>query len=128
MVALVSVLIKGVLMFRLPWRSKIQPGFRVTRVNVIESDEGFSVELLPPGGLTCPDLKYTQGDKTLIMHTELCGISPYFLVIFPDSIKNWNSPYNEELIDESTRKLIIENVRRAFAAKGQKIAVHGIDD
>ena len=67
--------------------------FKIPRVNVIESDEGFSVEVLVPNGL-----KYTEGDKTLSVFSE-------FLVgraasgFDRSSIKNWDSG---EPIDKET--------------------------
>jgi hypothetical protein len=96
--------------------------FKIPRVNVIESDEGFSVEII-----SRTDLRYTQGDKTLIVDSEiLASTSPFFLVIFPDSIQSWDPPHEGEPIDKATRKSIIDNICRAFAFKGQRIKVHDI--
>ena len=93
--------------------------FRIPRVNVVESDEGFSVEVM---GRT--RLRYTQGDKTLLVDCEIQAYgSPIAIVIFKSSIQNWGPPYDKDLIDNATRDIIIDNIRRAFAFEGHKIDV-----
>lgn len=93
--------------------------FKVPKVNVIESDEGFSIEVLGRTGL-----RYTQGDKTLFVDSEIQAFgSPISLVISKSSIRSWDTPYDRELIDDATRDIIVDNIRRAFAFKGHKIDV-----
>lgn len=89
----------------------------VIRNNVIQSDEGFSVELLGYRGLL-----YTEGSKTLKIDSEIL-YGPSDLVLYKDSIKFWKPPYDNEIIDEGKREAIIENVRRAFRFRGYEIAV-----
>ena len=91
--------------------------FRIPRANVIESDEGFSVEILGLAGL-----KYTENDKTLDVDSEiLTGQSG--LGIYKDSIQFWNSPNNDEAIDETERERIVDNIKRAFKFRGFEIDV-----
>jgi hypothetical protein len=88
--------------------------FKIPRVNVIESDEGFSVEVLGRVGL-----KYAQGDKTLFVDSEVL-VGRRALGINGSSIKNWDSG---EPIDKETRKIIIDNIVQAFAWDGTIIDV-----
>lgn len=100
-------------MFRRPRRFGIIPIF-----NIIESDEGFSVETTGRTGL-----RYNQGNKTLFVNSEKLATKHPSLVISERSIQNWNPPYDEEPIDDTARKLIVENIRRAFDSQGIDIEV-----
>jgi hypothetical protein len=91
--------------------------FVIPRVNVIQSDEGFSVEVLGRTGLL-----YTEGSKSLDIDSEVLA-GPSGLGIYRNSIKSWNPPHNNEPIDESKHDAIVENIRRAFRFQGLEIAV-----
>jgi hypothetical protein len=82
--------------------------FDIPRVNVIRSDEGFSVEVLDRTGLL-----YTEGSKSVGIDSEVL-VGPSGLVIYTDSISAWNPPHDHETIDGSKRDAIVENIRRAF--------------
>ena len=91
--------------------------FKIPRVNVIESDSGFSVEVLGRVGV-----RYVENGKTMKIDSEiLTGNSG--LVIYSDSIKKWDAPNDTELVDEATRGRIIENIRNAFRFRGFEIEI-----
>jgi hypothetical protein len=85
--------------------------FKIPRVNVIESDEGFSVEVLGRTGL-----KYIQGNNTLFIDSEILSGSIGFTVYISQT-KKWDSG---EMIDEETKQIIADNICRAFAFRGFK--------
>jgi hypothetical protein len=91
--------------------------FRTPRVNVIESDEGFSIEVLGRTGIL-----YTEGPKTMLIDSEVLA-SPGGIAIIKKSIRAWNPPYEKEIIDDMKRITIIDNVRRAFHSQGEDISV-----
>ena len=91
--------------------------FKTPRPNVIESDEGFSVEVLGRTGLL-----YTEGAKKLKADSEVLA-GPSGLGIYTNSIKAWDPPHENELIDASKRDSIVENIRRAFRFDGLEIQV-----
>ena len=91
--------------------------FKIPRVNVIESDEGFRVEILGRTGLL-----YTEGIKSLLIDSEVLA-GPSGLVIYKKSIRNWRPPYDKESIDDSKRDTMIENIRHAFRFRGFEISV-----
>jgi hypothetical protein len=91
--------------------------FKMSRPNVIESDEGFSVEVLGRTGLL-----YTERAKKLHVDSEVLA-GPSGLVIYRDSITTWEPPHTDELIDESKRAAIVDNIRRAFRSDGLEIQV-----
>jgi hypothetical protein len=91
--------------------------FEIPRANVIQSDEGFSVEVVGRTGLM-----YTEGSKSLDVDSEVLA-GPSGLVIYADSIRSWNPPHQDEAIDESKRDAIVENIRRAFRFRGLEIEI-----
>ena len=91
--------------------------FKIPRVNVIESDEGFSVEVLGPTGLL-----YKEGAKTLHIESEYV-IGPAGLGIYKDSIRAWDPPYDGSYIDKHKRDRIVDNICRAFRFRGFEIEV-----
>ena len=91
--------------------------FRVPRVNVIESDEGFSVEVLGRTGIL-----YREGSKSMHINSEIL-VSPGGIAIIKKSIRAWDPPYENEIIDEMKQKTIIDNLRRAFRSQGDDISV-----
>ena len=93
--------------------------FTIPRNNVIESDEGFSVEVLGRTGLL-----YTEGARRLQIDSEMLT-GPHGLGIYTDSIVSWMPPHNGEVIDEAHRAAIVENIRRAFLFDGYEIDVIG---
>ena len=91
--------------------------FKIPRPNVIDSDEGFSVEVLGRTGVL-----YSEGGKTLKVDSEVLA-GPAGLVIYMDSITRWTPPNDGELVDTSKRQAIAENIRRAFRFRGLEIEV-----
>ena len=92
--------------------------FKISKdnVNVIESDKGFSVEVL---GIT--GLKYNENDKSYFIDSEVLN-GPSGLIVFRNRIKEWGENSNASL-NEKKRAEIIENVKSAFKFKGYKIKV-----
>jgi hypothetical protein len=90
------------------------------RANFIESDEGFSVEVL---GLT--GLRYCEGERSMKIVSELLSTSaPAALMVAAPTIRAWDPPHEKEPIDDDRRMQIVENIRRAFReADGVEIEV-----
>ena len=91
--------------------------FSIPRPNLIQSDEGFSVELAGPTRLL-----YQDAGKTTRIDSELLA-GPSGLVIYESSITTWQSQNGEGTVDECTSKVIVDNVRRAFRYRGFEIQV-----
>jgi hypothetical protein len=90
--------------------------FKIPRVNVIESDEGFSVEVLGRTGLL-----YKEGNKSIRIDSEILNQDE--IAVIQESIRTWGPPYSQETIDDNKRDLIMENIRRAFAFENTKIEI-----
>jgi hypothetical protein len=91
--------------------------FTTPRNNVIESDEGFSVEVLGRTGL-----KYVEGDRTLKIDSEVLS-PPSGMAVFTASIRTWEPPHAGEAVDSAAKARVIDNVRRAFKHRGFSIQV-----
>lgn len=90
--------------------------FRIPKVNVIECDEGFSIEVLGRTGL-----RYTEGDRSIYVDSEVLNSTSIAIVMH--SIATWDPPYEKESIDDGKRDSIIKNIRRAFQSQKKNIEV-----
>ena len=83
---------------------------------MIESDDGFSVEVLFPSGLL-----YVEGEcKMHIISDFLVG--PDALALYSDSVKSWAGNECASISDEKKAR-IIDNIREAFRFRGFEIHV-----
>ncbi|UCG11219.1 MAG: hypothetical protein JSU72_11745 [Deltaproteobacteria bacterium] len=76
------------------------------------SDERFSIEVLGRAGLL-----YLGAAKRLVVDSEVLA-GPSGLAVYQNSIKSWDPPHDYELIDESKRLTIVDNIRRALRFQG----------
>jgi hypothetical protein len=91
--------------------------FKIPRANLIESDEGFTVEVLGRTGVL-----YTEGERSLRVDSEILG-GPSGLAIYGDSIAHWDPPEDHEPISEEKRAEIVDNIKRAFEFRGIRIQI-----
>jgi Immunity protein 74 len=87
------------------------------RVNVIESDEGFSVQIL---GIT--SLLYREEDRSIKVDSEL--LAERAIAVYHRRINGWNEPHQSEPVTETDRKRIAKNIRRAFEFDGRDVHFH----
>jgi hypothetical protein len=91
--------------------------FSTPKVNVVSSDEGFSVEVLGRTGI-----EYREGDKSAFVDSEVLAAGQG-IALFRDSIKAWRPPHENEPITEKERDQIVENIRRAIEFREQPVEV-----
>jgi len=95
---------------------------RIKGKGIVETEEGFSVQ--PLSYLT--GLKFTRGDKAYFIDSELQAGAPTTVVVWEKSIRTWegeNPAVTGKPVDETTRKEIIEGIRRALEWEGTLIEV-----
>jgi hypothetical protein len=92
--------------------------FSTPRPNVIESSEGYSVEVLGRTGLI-----YKEGSKTLQIDSEVLA-GPSGIVVYTDSINSWDKPNAVSQIDDKERERIVSNIVAAFKFRGYDIEVN----
>ena len=88
--------------------------FTIPRTNVVESEEGFSIEVLGRTGI-----RYLEHGKTMCIDSEVLQ-GPSGLIMYTDSMTKWN---DGEALDEPARNKIIANIRAAFRFRGLEIQV-----
>ena len=91
--------------------------FSEPRANLIESDSGFSVEVLGRTGL-----RYSEGARTAFVDSEVLA-EPGAILVYRDSMKRWDPPNQSDVLDDSDRERIIENIKHAFEFRGHKLQV-----
>jgi Immunity protein 74 len=91
--------------------------FTVPKVNVVYSDEGFSVEVLGRTGI-----EYCEGGKSMSVDSEVLATG-HGIAVFRNSIKGWRSPHEKEQITSAERQRILENIRRAIEFRNQPIEI-----
>jgi hypothetical protein len=94
--------------------------FSEPRTNVIESSDGFSVEVLQGGRMRA--VRYSEGGHTLQIPAELMA-GPSGLALYPDSVLRWESPSDDESINNANKERILNNIKEAFRFKGLDISV-----
>lgn len=91
--------------------------FYIPRLNVIQSDSGFSVEVLGRTGLL-----YSEGPRTMKIDSEVLQ-GPSGMVVYADSIVKWQSPHEDNEVDGACRNRIVDNIKEAFRFRGLEIEV-----
>jgi hypothetical protein len=90
--------------------------FSIPRVNVVESDTGFSIEVLGRVGM-----RYREGGRSVLIDSEVLAIKG--IAIAKKSIRFWEPPHEREPINEGEKAAIINNIREALAFKHEVLEV-----
>jgi len=93
--------------------------FYSPRPNLVESDEGFSVEVLGQTGLL-----YKEGDRTIDIYSELLVVGAG-IGVWKNSINKWRLPHDKDRISEADQTRIVANICRAISFQGEKVDVIG---
>ena len=93
------------------------PKFTSPRVNLYQSDAGFSVEVLGRVGL-----RYVEGDRVMQVASEVLA-TPDAMAMWSSSIVRWDPPDEGVAVTDQERQRIIENIRLAFESQGYKLEV-----
>lgn len=91
--------------------------FRVPRVNVVESDEGFSIEIVSP-----TEIRYSENGATWQISSEYLADDAMPLVIYRDTVKPLDTGSRPPLLPHRGDEMI-KNIRRAFRFRGVEIQV-----
>ena len=92
--------------------------FHIPSVNVIASDNGFSVKVLGRTGLL-----YIEGGRSVTIDSEvLAGTAG--IAVFTNSLSAWDvADRADKRIGPAERARILDNIQRAFAWRGEKIEI-----
>lgn len=90
--------------------------FSVPRVNVVESDSGFAVEVLGRTGI-----RYTEGEKTMLIDSEVLATAG--IAVRASAINRWDPPHDRDEVPAGERRRIIENILDALAYTGGQLQI-----
>jgi hypothetical protein len=93
--------------------------FNNPRVNVYESDAGFSIEILGRVGM-----EYKEGDKIMFVESEI-GISDTpTIAIWQDELRTWKPPYDKEVLTDLRRMEILKNICSLLKWRNIQVEIH----
>lgn len=93
--------------------------FHVPRVNVIESDAGFSIEILGRTGI-----EYRELDRVLFIESEILMTDVPTVAIWKDHIRTWKPPHANEQIGEEVRTEILKRISAALKWRNIQVEIH----
>jgi hypothetical protein len=91
--------------------------FFLPRINEVESDSGFSVEVLGRTGM-----QYREGEKSLFIDSEVLAPGRG-IAVFTNSIKHWAQPHDGEPISAEKKVAILNNIKRAMEFKKEPLEI-----
>jgi hypothetical protein len=95
------------------------------RGRLIESDKGFSVELLDRNGMIYSEKKKhgLRRRRAFIDSEQLADGAPYFMWISKSSIRRWGKYGFGRVMSEEEKDEVINNVQELFYSQGLKVIV-----
>jgi hypothetical protein len=91
--------------------------FTIPRINVIESDNGFSVEVLGRTGM-----RYREGSRSVSVDSEVLAPGKG-IAIYVNSIRKWDAPYQEQSISAEDKSRIVANIKSAMDFRQEPIEI-----
>jgi hypothetical protein len=93
--------------------------FHVPRVNVIESDIGFSIELLGRTGI-----EYREDGKVMFVESEILMTDLPTVALWTDRIQKWRPPHDSEKLSEEKRAEILGRICAALKWRNTQVEIH----
>jgi ubiquinone/menaquinone biosynthesis C-methylase UbiE len=90
--------------------------FSTPRPNLIQSDLGFSVEVI---GRT--RIRYTESGRSVLVDAEV--LANRGIAVWSRSMRQWDPARETDPIDSTDRVNILENIRRAFESQGELLDI-----
>ena len=98
-------------------RRSMMEQFSTPRSNLIESNSGFSTEVM---GMT--GMRYVEGGRSMHLDSEVLA-RPNAIGLWRASVGRWDPPHDAEPVGSDDRIRILENIRRAFESQGQDVDI-----
>jgi len=93
------------------------------RIDHVESDEGYSVEI---GEVRYPAvmIRYQEGSHMMDVWSEAMYKGDVKFVLDPSTTKRWAPPHETEAIGDATRELILQRIQAALLFAGFRTDRH----
>jgi hypothetical protein len=92
--------------------------FNIPRTNVIASNEGFWIEIVPPH-----EIRYSNGTTTWSLQMEFLTDDAVPIGVYQDTLVTEGDGTRSRRPSRMERDRIIEDIRRAFRFRGHEIDV-----
>ncbi len=76
--------------------------------NTVQCDAGFTVQ-----AVHIHDVKYTDDNRSVTIPGEILVGSPSY-VLYASQLRKWDVPFEEAQMDETQKRLIVDNVQEAL--------------
>ena len=84
--------------------------FSSPRANVVEGDNGVSVEVLGRTGI-----RYSEGERSCFVDSEVLATPA--IAVWPSGIRRWDPPHADDPLTDDDRRRILQNIADAFASQ-----------
>jgi hypothetical protein len=84
--------------------------FRSPRANVVEGDNGVSVEVLGRTGM-----RYREHGRSCFVDSEVLATPA--VAVWPSGIRCWDPPHEADPLTDDDRRRILQNIAEAFASQ-----------
>jgi hypothetical protein len=91
--------------------------FFIPRVNVVASDEGYSVEVLGRTGI-----EYREGERVMFVDSEVLATG-HGIAVFKRSLKGWRPPHDSEPLSDEKKQEILNNISRAINFRKESVEI-----
>lgn len=95
--------------------------FHIPRVNVIESDAGFSIEIL---GRTGIEYREFEPKRSMFIESEILMTETPTVAIWKDHIRAWSPPNEKEQLADEKRTEILKRICAAFKWRYTQVEIH----
>jgi len=91
--------------------------FSVPSPNLYVCSDGYTVEVLGRTGLA-----YREEGRCMFVDSEVLA-PPAGILVYQDTIRDWQPPHQEHLLSDGERSRILENILKALGSQGIGVQV-----
>lgn len=90
--------------------------FTSPRANVVEGDNGVSIEVLGRTGI-----RYSEHGRSCVLDSEVLATPA--IAVWASGIHRWDPPHADDSLTDADRRRILQNLADAFASQGWGLEV-----
>jgi hypothetical protein len=92
--------------------------------DLVESDDGYTVDLIGGRSFPAVTIRYTEGPRTMDVFSE-AQAKRATLQLDRSSMAGWEAPYATETVDDATRQTVLDRIMAALSFAGYLIEPAG---
>ena len=67
-------------------------------------------------------MRYTEQGRSIFVDSEVLA-TPGAMAVYRNSIRRWDPPHEDQVVNEEERERVIDNIRHAIAFNGYTVEV-----